>query len=44
MLPEAVTKESETGIQALNYNGVIPLLVEAVKELKAEVDALKNGA
>jgi 1-aminocyclopropane-1-carboxylate deaminase/D-cysteine desulfhydrase-like pyridoxal-dependent ACC family enzyme len=28
---------------SVNYDGVIPVLVEAVKELKAEIDALKQA-
>ncbi|PHM52390.1 tail fiber domain-containing protein [Xenorhabdus hominickii] len=42
ILPEAVTKD-EKGLLRLNYNSVIGLLVEAVKDLQKQVDALKNN-
>ena len=41
VLPEAVS-ESEDGIKTVDYNSVIALLIESVKELKTEVDDLKN--
>ena len=40
VLPEAV-REAEDGIKALDYNATTALLVESIKELKAEVDDLK---
>jgi hypothetical protein len=42
VLPEAVdaTKPEQLG---LSYTEVIPLLVAAIKELSAEVNALKNA-
>jgi hypothetical protein len=33
----------EDGLKSLNYNGIIGLLVEAVKELSARVKELENG-
>ena len=42
-LPEAVT-ERENGYLAVRYEKLVPLLIEAIKELKAEVDALKKSA
>jgi hypothetical protein len=42
VLPEAVS-EAEDGTKAVDYNATIALLVEAVKELKAEVDELKGA-
>ena len=33
---------SDTDPKTVNYNGIIGVLIEAVKELKAEVDDLKN--
>ena len=39
VLPEAVAEKD--GHLTLNYNGTIGLLVEAIKELKDEVDYLK---
>ncbi|WP_219658767.1 pyocin knob domain-containing S74 family peptidase [Klebsiella pneumoniae] len=43
ILPEAVTQdiEADGGLLRLNYNSVIALLVESVKELSAEVKGLK---
>ena len=43
ILPEAVTQDNEEdgGMLRLNYNSVIALLVESVKELSAEVKNLK---
>ncbi|UWG89273.1 MAG: chaperone of endosialidase [Bacteriophage sp.] len=43
VLPEAVTQDNEEdgGMLRLNYNSVIALLVESVKELSAEVKELK---
>ncbi|AKU44573.1 tail fiber protein [Klebsiella phage Matisse] len=44
VLPEAVTQDNEEdgGMLRLNYNAVIALLVESVKELSAEVKELKS--
>lgn len=44
VLPEAVTQdiEADGGLLRLNYNSVIALLVESVKELSAEVKMLKS--
>lgn len=42
VLPEAVTQDQdEAALLRLNYNAVIALLVESVKELKAEIEVLK---
>ena len=45
VLPEAVTsitQEDGSEILSLAYTETIPLLVAAIKELKAEVDSLKS--
>jgi hypothetical protein len=40
VLPEVVATR-EDGFKAVKYDRIVPLLIEAIKELKAEVDALK---
>ncbi len=42
VLPEAVKTDDE-GMHSLAYGNIVGLLVEAIKELKAEVDTLKNN-
>lgn len=42
VLPEAVS-ESEDGIKTVAYGNTVALLVEAIKELRAEVEELKNA-
>jgi predicted heme/steroid binding protein len=42
VLPEAVNTNEKTGDLGVSYTEVIPLLVAAIKELKAEIDKLKN--
>jgi hypothetical protein len=39
--PELVTVSGRDGYQAVNYQGIVAVLVEAVKELGAEVDRLR---
>ena len=41
ILPEAVTTR-ENGYKAVDYQKLIPLLIEAIKELSAEVEQLKS--
>jgi hypothetical protein len=41
VLPEAVATR-ENGIKAVRYDLIVPLLIEAIKELSTEVDLLKN--
>lgn len=41
IIPEAVITRKD-GIKAVNYNKVIPLLVECINSLKEEIDTLKN--
>ena len=40
ILPELV-KENPTGYKSLNYVGLIPLLIEAIKEQQTQIDELK---
>jgi hypothetical protein len=42
IVPHLVHTNATTGMKSFNYDGLIGVLIEAVKELKAEVDALKN--
>jgi len=41
VLPEVV-KEDENGMLSVGYGNMVALLVEAVKELRAEVEKLKR--
>lgn len=43
VLPFAVRTHEPSGYKIVDYNAVIGLLVEAVKELQQEVNQLKNG-
>ena len=43
VLPSAVV-EREDGYLAVNYDRIIPLLVESIKSLKQELDTIKRGA
>ena len=42
VLPEAVTKRIDGEYLTVKYEKLVPLLLEAVKELSAEVDQLKS--
>ena len=41
VLPEAV-EESDNGYLGVKYDKLVPLLIESIKELKAEVEKLKS--
>ena len=41
VLPEVV-KKSEWGCEAIEYSKLVPVLINAIKELAAQVEALKN--
>jgi len=38
VLPEIVTTRKETGYKAVNYDKIIPLLIEAIKELAKKIE------
>jgi hypothetical protein len=40
-MPELVISDAE-GDKAVNYNGLIPYLIESVKELKQQIQELKK--
>ena len=42
VLPSAVVKRAD-GYLAVNYDKIIPLLIEAIKDLKEELDIIKRG-
>lgn len=42
VLPELIT-EDEVGLKSVKYNGLIGVLIEAVKELSAEIEELKSN-
>ncbi|WJZ47901.1 tail fiber protein [Synechococcus phage DSL-LC03] len=41
VLPEIVS-ETDKGLKTVEYTSIIPILIEAIKELKAEIDELKK--
>ena len=45
VIPDLVSKsDDDNEVRGLKYDGLIPVLVEAIKELKAEIETLKAGA
>lgn len=44
VIKDAVSTDDSTGNKMVSYNYIIPYLVEAIKDLSAQVDALKKGS
>ena len=42
VLPQLVTERTDTGTKSVNYNGLIGVLIEAVKELSQRVEELER--
>ena len=42
VFPELVETNKTTGYKAVNYDGMIPVLVEGMKEQQAQIDELKQ--
>jgi hypothetical protein len=42
VLPEVVN-QTDDGYKSVNYGNIVGVLIEAIKELKREIDELKNG-
>ena len=42
VLPEVVVTR-DNGYKAVNYEKIVPLLIESIKDLKAEIDELKKS-
>ena len=42
ILPEAVHQDPQTGSLSVSYDSLIPLLIESIKEIKKELDHIKD--
>jgi hypothetical protein len=43
VLPEVVAERKETGMLAVKYDRIVPLLIQSIKELKKEIEQLKQN-
>ena len=43
ILPEVVSHDDSTDIYGIDYSKIVPVLVEAIKELKLQIDSLKQS-
>ena len=42
-IPEVVITNEKTGIKSVDYNGLIPYLIESVKTIKSEIDVVNEN-
>jgi len=42
VLPTIVATNEDSGLKSVSYDQLIPFLVQAIKELKIEIEHLKN--
>jgi hypothetical protein len=42
VLPELIGTNADTGLKSVSYANMVAVLIEAVKELKAEIEELKK--
>jgi len=42
LFPELISERTDTGTKSVNYNGLVGVLIEAVKELSARVEELED--
>ena len=44
IMPEVVAENYKTGTLGVKYDKLVPLLIESIKELKQEIEELKDGS
>ncbi|MEK9613409.1 MAG: hypothetical protein VW080_05730 [Flavobacteriaceae bacterium] len=42
-MPKLVVKSKQTGLKSVDYNGLIPVLVQAIQEQQKEIEKLKKA-
>ena len=42
LFPELISERTDTGTKSVNYNGLVGVLIEAVKELSTRVEELEK--
>ena len=43
IMPKLVVKSKQTGLKSVDYNGLIPVLVQAIQEQQKEIEKLKKA-